>query len=73
MFENKIINGVHTSRYIMSWVRSGGILGKRGQGYYDFDKWLKKLGLDDEDRRYIRNFASNGKLELEESVKGFLD
>ena len=73
MFENKIINGVHTSRYIMSWVRSGGILGKRGQGYYDFDKWLKKLGLDDEDRRYIRNFASNGKLELEESVKRFLD
>ena len=73
MFDNEIIDGVHVSRYIMSWVRCGGTLGKRGQGYDDFDKWLKTLGLGDDDRRYICNFASNGKLELEESVKRFLD
>ena len=43
-FENKIINGCdYATRFIMSWVRSGGTFGKHGKGYDDFRKWLESL------------------------------
>ena len=33
MFENKVINGhIYATRFIMSWVRSGGTFGKHGEG-----------------------------------------
>ena len=44
MFENKIINGVHATRYIMSWIRSGGNL-VYGDSLDDFGKWLESLGV----------------------------
>lgn len=72
MFENKVINGVHTSRYIMSWLRSGGTFGRRGEGYYEFKEWLDSLGLEDEDAEYIVQLARNGRMELETSAKLFI-
>lgn len=46
MFTNKLIGDVYATRFIMSWVRMGGKLGKRGDGVDDFRKWLTSLDLD---------------------------
>ena len=72
MFENKQINGTYATRFIMSWLRSGGVLSKKGTGYSEFEKWLKSLGLSDDDVDYVVVLASNGKLELEVSAKDFI-
>ena len=73
MFENKIINGyTYATRFIMSWVRSGGTFGKHGEGYDDFRKWLESLELKTEDIEDIMFLAQNGKLELEVSAKKFI-
>ena len=73
MFENKIINGCdYATRFIMSWVRSGGTFGKHGKGYDDFRKWLESLELKTEDIEDIMFIAQNGKLELEVSAKKFI-
>ena len=73
MFENKIINGCdYATRFIMSWVRSGGTFGKHGKGYDDFRKWLESLELKTEDIEDIMFLAQNGKLELEVSAKKFI-
>ena len=72
-FENKIINGCdYATRFIMSWVRSGGTFGKHGKGYDDFRKWLESLELKTEDIEDIMFLARNGKLELEVSAKKFI-
>ena len=72
-FENKIINGCdYATRFIMSWVRSGGTFGKHGKGYDDFRKWLESLELKTEDVEDIMFLAQNGKLELEVSAKKFI-
>lgn len=74
MFENRMINGyTYVTRFIMSWVRMGGKLGKNGEGIDEFKKWLKSLELSDEDIRDIVFLATNGKLELESSAKAFLE
>ena len=72
MFENKPINGIHATRYIMSWVREGGSLKAHGEGYVDFREWLRSLGLSDEDIKYIVLLAMEGKLELEVSARKFM-
>lgn len=73
MFENKIINGCdYATRFIMSWVRSGGTFGKHREGYDDFRKWLESLELKTEDIEAIMFLARNGKLELEVSAKKFI-
>ena len=71
-FENKISsNGIHYSRYIMSWIRKGG--GSHMTISSLFAKWLREVEkLPEEEVREICNLASNGKLELEESVKSFI-
>jgi len=76
MFENKIIRGIHISRFIMSWIRSGGVFGIR-DGYGEFHKWLKTLVingtiLSDDEITDIMMIARNGKLELEVSAKKFI-
>ena len=72
-FENKIINGCdYATRFIMSWVRSGGTFGKHGKGYDDFRKWLESLELKTEDIEDIMFLAQNGKLELEVSAKNYI-
>lgn len=72
MFENKVINGIHATRYIMSWVREGGMLKCRDEGVDDFQKWLLSLGLAEDDAQYIVYLAMNGKLELETSANNYL-
>ena len=73
MFENKVIDGyVYATRFIMSWIRSGGKFDKRGKGYGDFRGWLESLGLEDRDINDIMFLAQNGKLELEVSAKNYI-
>ena len=73
MFKNEVINGyTYATRFIMSWVRSGGIFGKHGEGYDDFRNWLELLGLKTEDIEDIMFLAQNGKLELEVSAKNYI-
>lgn len=72
MFTNKLINGVHESRYIASWLNAGGSL------YYvedvdDFCTWLLSMGLTKEEAAHIRHLATNGKLELEKSAEKFIN
>ena len=71
MLENKLVKGVHSSRYIASWVRSGGRLSKL-EGTDDFDGWLKSLGISDKEIDDIRELATCGRLELESSAKNYL-
>ena len=72
MFENKLThNGIHYTRYIMSWIRSGGDLNLCKSS--NFAKWLKESQqLTDEEIRDICEIATNGKMELEDSVKLWL-
>ena len=69
MFENVIVRGVHATRYIMSYVRAGGELRRQA---WEFEDWLKSLGLDEEEIYSILRIARNGKLELEISAGQFL-
>lgn len=71
MFNNNVINGVHETRYIASWVKAGGILSD-GKDYRYFRKWLISLGLTEDEARHIANLAANGKLELENSAEAFI-
>ena len=69
-FENSIIKGVHASRYIMSYLRSGGEI-----RYSDkFREWLKALPLEltDEEMDHIVEMYSNGKMEFEFDASQFL-
>lgn len=73
MFENKVIDGyTYATRFIMSWVRSGGKFDKSGKGYGDFRKWLESLELDPVDIEDIMFLALNGQLELEVSAKNYM-
>ena len=73
MFENKVIEGyTYATRFIMSWVRSGGKFDKSGKDYGDFRKWLESLKLDPEDIEDIMFLALNGQLELEVSAKNYM-
>ena len=70
MFENKVIKGIHISRYIASWIRARGRLS-------NFDEWLMQLEIDgekltEEEIQDIWNFACCGKLELESDARKFV-
>ena len=71
MFQNRKIKGVHISRYCASWIKAGG---QRFDHY--FIEWLKGLKIDGEHLTFneicdIRNYAQNGRLELETSARNF--
>lgn len=72
MFENKVFEGIHYSRFIASWINKSGVgLGRQ------FIEWLKTLTINgrsipDNVIREIYNFGTNGKLELEESARNFM-
>lgn len=75
MFENKVINDIHKSRYVASWTNSGGTLDRKGRLL--FKKWLKSLiinnrPLTDDEVLDIFVYAQNGKMELEFSAEDFL-
>lgn len=70
MFENKEINGILCSRYVASWRVTG------CKTNYLFRLWLEQLvingrKLTGEEVRYVYNYATNGKLELETNAKLF--
>lgn len=84
-FTNELINGIHISRYIASWINAGGVLKTRPEfrkdmridRYPTFRRWLGQLvingrKLTDEEIRHIVNFATCGKLELESNAKNFI-
>jgi hypothetical protein len=71
MFENKLINGIHASRYVASWVRAGGEL-YYGEDVINFYRWLLSLGLTKDEAQHIKRIAENGKLELEVSAEKFI-
>lgn len=77
-WENKTECGIHPTRFIMSWVREGGHLRRRGDGIDDFRDWLKTLIIDgkplsDNDIEHIMFLATNGKMELEHSARLFME
>ena len=73
MFENKIINNyAHASRFIASWIRAGGDL-RTGKDLSNFHKWLLSIGVEKDDADYIKFLAENGKLELQNNAKDFLN
>jgi len=71
MFENKVINGIHATRYIASWWRAGGQFCYQDD-YWRFEDWLRSIGLQNDDVRFISNLAQNGKMELQMNAKHFL-
>lgn len=82
MLENKKVmvpcigEEVHFSRLIASWLNADksiyeGTLDEEGYPEYMFLVWLRALGISEEDVRYIWNFATCGKLELEMAAKKF--
>jgi hypothetical protein len=71
MFENKIFEGIHYSRFIASWTNQVGIVD------YHFKDWLKSLTINgkvipEEVIEEIYELGTNGKLELETSALIFL-
>lgn len=74
-FENKIYEGIHYSRFIASWVKVGGEL--RSRNAWIFQDWLRQLIINgnpipEEVIMEIYNFATNGKLELQENARKFI-
>lgn len=69
MFENVLVQGVHVTRYIMSYIRMGGDLSKQT---WEFEDWLESLGLSEAEVDTIVRIANNGRLELELSAAKFL-
>ena len=75
-FENLLIRDIHVSRYIASYSKVSyryGVFAK-----YQFKDWLRQLvingeHLTEDEVTYICNFRDNGKLELEENAKSFLE
>lgn len=81
MFENKLFEGIHYSRFIASWYRSGG---KRICSHVDSEKrpndfvrWLKTLRVNDRELpedviNDILEMATNGKMELEFNAYNYI-
>ncbi len=73
MFENRKteVQGVHYSRYIMSWLNAGGQVYDFGDE--QFEKWLKSNEVTDEEIQHIKEMCCcAGKLELEMSAKSYI-
>ena len=66
-WDNKFINEIRASRYIASWTKAYG-------PYYDenFEKWLKNLGVNEEDIFNLVQMATCGKFELERNAREFI-
>ena len=81
MFENKKTkkHGVHYSRYIASWLRKRGRLIEGDFIEYDdygncgrFAKWLRSIGLDEDEISDICRMAQCGQIGLEMSAERFI-
>ena len=70
-FENKVSScGIHYSRYIASWYRSGGDFCNRDSD--GFKLWAMSTGVTKEEADDMWFIATNGKMELEDSAEAFL-
>lgn len=72
MFENKVYENIYYSRFVASWVRGGGRLN------YSFKRWLESLTINGKKIpktiiAEIFSYGTNGKLELEESARCYLE
>ena len=70
MFENKVYEGIHYSRFVASF-------SKKGVVNYKFRKWLEQLIINgkpipEDVIDEIYNYGTNGKLELETAAFRFL-
>lgn len=70
-FENKIFEGIHYSRFIISWVKSGGKV-------THIRSWLRQLTINgktipEDVIDEIYDIATNGKMELESNAAKFLE
>ena len=72
MFENKLThNGIHYSRYIVSWINGGGKISTCGRNPL-FREFLRDVeNLTEDEIRDIIELATNGKMELERNVAWF--
>lgn len=70
-FENKSIRGIYATRFIVSWLKMGGML-CTGKDEDNFRSWLLSLGLNSHEVWAIMYLATNGKMELEVNAKAFL-
>lgn len=72
-FENFVVQDyTYASRFIASWLRSGGDLGRYADDYKLFREWLVSIGVTPENAKRISFLAENGKLELENMAEKFL-
>ena len=71
MFENKLINGEYATRYIVSWISSGGKL-HRSKDLDKFGEWLNSMGISQDDIWHITYLATCGKFELEKNAESFI-
>lgn len=80
MFENKLFEGIHYSRFIASWYISGGYIIRSHvdseRRPNEFVRWLKQLRVNDKELpddviRDILEMATNGKAELEWNCNKF--
>lgn len=73
MFENKLVEGIYYSRFVASWFNAGGGKLRRTA----FRTWLNQLvingrHLTEDEVKEIYDFATNGKLELENNAISFM-
>lgn len=66
MFENKMFNGIHYSRFVASWNHYGD-----GYNPIRFEQWLKSMELPEDVINEIRFMYENGKMELERHARMF--
>ena len=71
MFTNKLINDVHATRYIASWLKMGGHL-RTGADIDYFRDWLLSMEISDDDAYRIINLATCGRMELEYNARTFM-
>lgn len=80
MFDNKIVKvpalggeEIHMSRIIASWTNVGGQIITRRWAKTPFANWCAGLGLDPDVIQEMVYLATNGKLELEDSARKFIE
>ena len=77
-FKNSLVNGIHKSRYVASWMRAGGCEKETWMGCRStFADWLRTLIINDrhlteDEIQEICYLADNGKMELEYLAREFL-
>lgn len=74
MFENKMYEGIRYSRFVASWNKVHNGKFKR----FGFEDWLMQLTIngkcmDNQTAKEICEFADNGKMELEENARRFIN